>query len=164
MLVFNLIAEGIAGCFILLLSCVVGIANSPAEMVFFYAKEVQERTVALGLITKERIKRNYALFTVFGIIPFFALALAAVYGINGARGFAEGFWQLTCILLIEGFFDRIFVDWYWVCRTKAWIIPGTEDLMPYIDRKTFISKWLGTLIGYPVLAALISAVMMFFVK
>ena len=37
---------------------------------------------------------------------------------------------LGAILLIVGVFDRLYIDWYWVGRTKAWIIPGTEDLMP----------------------------------
>ena len=25
------------------------------------------------------------------------------------------------------FGDRLFIDWYWVGKTKAWDIPGTED-------------------------------------
>lgn len=37
---------------------------------------------------------------------------------------------LGAILLIMGVFDRLYIDWHWVGRTKAWIIPGTEDLMP----------------------------------
>ena len=32
---------------------------------------------------------------------------------------------LGAILLIVGVFDRLYIDWYWVGRTKAWIIPGT---------------------------------------
>ena len=28
--------------------------------------------------------------------------------------------------------DRFLVDDWWVGHTKAWIIPGTEDLRPYI--------------------------------
>lgn len=35
---------------------------------------------------------------------------------------------LGAVLLIVGVFDRLYIDWYWVGRTKAWIIPGTEDL------------------------------------
>ena len=54
------------------------------------------------------------------------------YDINGARGFWNGFWQMLVILMISGLFDRIFIDWWWVGHTKAWIIPGTEDLRPYI--------------------------------
>ena len=95
-----------------------------------------------------------------GILPFFIFLLTAVYCINGARGF----WQMSVILLIQGLFDRLFIDWYWVGKTKAWIIPGTEDLMPYIYGKTLIGKWLITLIGYPTIAALLSLIMSFLVK
>lgn len=36
------------------------------------------------------------------------------------------------------------------------LIPGTEDLMPYIHKKTWLQKTIGTDIGYPLFAALIS--------
>ena len=55
-----------------------------------------------------------------------------------------------------------FIDWFWVGKTKAWVIPGTEDLMPYIPKKTLIGKWLGTLIGYPILAAIMAGIMTLF--
>ena len=158
------ILEGIVACFILLITCVVGIANGPVGLVCLYEKEVQERVVELGLISRERIKRNELYFKLFGIIPFFIFVLIAVYGINGSRGFWEGFWQICIILLMEGIFDRLFIDWYWVGKTKTWVIPGTEDLMPYIYGKTLISKWIFTLIGYPMIAAVISGLMMLLIK
>jgi hypothetical protein len=71
---------------------------------------------------------------------------------------------MTALLLIEGLFDRIFIDWYWVGKSKAWVIEGTEDLMPYIYGKTLRFKWFGTLIGSPVLSAILAAVMTFIVR
>ena len=41
------------------------------------------------------------------------------YGINGVDSFKDGFMQMTIVLLISGLFDRLFIDWYWVGRTKA---------------------------------------------
>ena len=70
-----LVIEGIVGCFILLISCVVGIAQGPVNLVSLYEKEVQERVVELGLITKEKIRKNATLFVIFGMIPFFAFIL-----------------------------------------------------------------------------------------
>ena len=67
--------------------------------------------------------------------------------------------RFVIVLLISGLFDRLFIDWYWVGRTKAWVIPGTEDLMPYIYGKTLIKKWVGTLVGFSALAAIIAGVM-----
>lgn len=87
------------------------------------------------------------------------LVPAMVYGINGAEGFWNGFWQMTVILWIQGLFDRFFIDWYWVGRTKAWIIPGTEDLRPYIPKKVCIVKWLGTVLGSPLIAAALAGIM-----
>ena len=125
---------------------------------------MQDRVVEKGLITRERINRNANYFRLFGILPFFIFVLAAVYDVNGARGFWEGFWQISVILLLEGLFDRLFIDWYWVGKTKAWIIPGTEDLMPYIYGKTLIGKWVITLVGYPVIAAVLSLIMSLILK
>ena len=66
---------------------------------------------------------------------------------------------MLVIGLIYGLFDRLFIDWYWVGKTKAWDIPGTEDLKPYIYGKTLIRKWVGTLVVHPLFFALIAWVM-----
>ena len=150
-----ILIEGLVACFLLLITCVVGIANGPVSLVSLYEKEVQDRVVEKGLITREKIKRNANYFKLFGILPFFIFVLVTVYGVNGARGFWEGFWQI-CV--------RLFIDWYWVGKTKAWIIPGTEDLMPYIYGKTLIGKWVITLVGYPVIAAVLSLIMSLILK
>ena len=159
-----LIFEGLVLSFLLLISCVVGKANGAVNMVFLYEKEVQDRVVELGLIDKNKIQKNKNNFMLFGIIPFFILLIIFVYVINKTRGFKEGFIQLLIILIIEGLFDRLFIDWYWVTKTKDWIIEGTEDLMPYIYGKTLVQKWLSVIVGYPILAAIISGVMSLILK
>lgn len=153
-----ILVESIAMCFVLLIICVIGIANGPVGCVYFYEPEVQEKVVKLGLTTKEKIKRDYSIAGIALFVPILCLVPAMVYFINGARGFWEVFIQITLILWAMGLFDRIFIDWYWVGKTKAWIIPGTEELMPYIPPKTLIKKWVGTIIGYPILAAILSGV------
>lgn len=154
--------EGLAMCFILLIICVIGIANGPVGLVVFYEKDVQDRVVELGLTTKDRIKRNTIISSAALFVPVLFLVPAMVYFINGARGFLNIFWQISAVLWIMGLFDRIFIDWYWVGHTKAWLIPGTEDLAPYIPKKTLIRKWVGTIIGFPILAAAASAVLSLF--
>ena len=59
-------------------------------------------------------------------------------------------------------FERFCIDWYGVGKTKAWIIPGTEDLQPYIPKNVIIRKWLGTLVAYPVIAAAMAGVVTLF--
>ena len=159
------IIEGLIICFILLIACVVGISNGAVNLVCLYEKEVQDKVVEIGLITREKIKRNKILFFIFGMLPCWVFMVYAVYFINGARGFWDGFWQMYVIMMIEGLFDRLFIDYYWVGKTKAWIIPETEEFMPYIYGKTLAFKWIGTIIGSPVLAAAVSGIiMMIFIK
>ena len=154
-----LLLEGILMCFILLLVCVIGIANGPVGMVTLYEEDVQQRVVELGLTTKEKIRRATVISGIALFAPTLILVPLMVYGLNGAEGFWEGFWQMNAIYLIMNLFDRIFIDWYWVGKTKAWFIPGTEDLMPYIPKRVLIRKWLGSLIGFPVIAVLIAGLM-----
>lgn len=157
-----LIMEGIVMCFILLIYCAIGIANGPVGLVVLYEDDVQARVVELGLTTKRKIKKSFIVSCIVLFLPLVIVTPAMVYGINGATGFWDGFWQMTVILLIMGLFDRFFIDWYWVGKTKAWIIPGTEDLQPYIPKNVLIRKWVGTIVGYPLIAAAIAGIMMLF--
>lgn len=160
-----LIIEGMAMCLIILMVCVIGIAfDGPVGLVTFYEKDVQERVVELGLITNEKIRKNATKAAVGVFIPMVFLIPYIVYGINGAVGFKEGLVQLLVIGLIYGLFDRLFIDWFWVCRTKAWNIPGTEDLKPYIPKSTLIKKWIGTLVVYPLFYVLVAFGMSFIQK
>ncbi len=153
-----ILIEGLVMCFLLLIFCVVGIANGPVGLVVMYEQDVQDRAVALGLTTKAKIKRSLILSCFALYVPYILLLPAFAYGINGAAGFWEGFWQMTAILLIQGLFDRFFIDWYWVGKTRAWEIPGTEDLKPYIPAKVKIGKWAATLIVNPLIAALLAGI------
>ena len=157
-----LIIEGLLMCFILLLICVIGIANGPVGLVIFYEQEVKDRVIELGLTTKEKIKKTRVITLIALFVPQIVLPPVMVYGINGAEGFLDGFIQILIILMMAGLFDRLFIDWWWVGHTKAWVIQGTEDLMPYIHGKTFVKKWLGTIIGFPILAAILAGVCYFF--
>lgn len=151
--------EGLILSFWLLLICVVGIAkDGPVGLVVFYEQEVQDRVVEMGLTSKERIKKISIISGLAMFLPMLTVIPATVHFFNGASGFFDHFVQLTIIYLIAGLFDRLFIDWWWVGRTKAWIIPGTEEFMPYIYGKMLMTKWVGTLIGFPVLAAIISAI------
>ena len=155
----NVIMEGCVLAVLLYLFCLVGIRNGAVQLVHLYEKDVQDRAVELGLITAEKIKKNAIIFKSTGVVIYLVYPLVCVYGINGARGFISGFWQITAILLIMGVFDRIVIDVIWVGQTKAWIIPGTEDLRPYIPAKVHAKKWIMTLIVYPSVAAILAGIM-----
>ncbi len=151
--------EGGVMCFVLLVVCVLGIANGPVCLATFYEPEVQERAIELGLTTRERIRRSSVLAGIALFVPALLLVPCMVYGINGARGFWEGFTQMVAIALVFGLFDRVFIDWWWVGRTRAWLILGTEDLRPYIAGRTLIGKRVGTLVVFPLVYAIIAWLM-----
>ena len=157
-----LIIEGLVMCFVLLIVCVIGISNGPVGLVLLYENDVQQRVVELGLTTKEKIRRNFIISSIAMFTPLFVLPPLMVYGINGASGFWDAFWQMSIILWIQGLFDRFFIDWYWVGKTKAWEIPGTEDLKPYIPAKALILKWFSTIFMNPLIAAITAGIMMLF--
>ena len=158
-MVGKIVMEGMLLGALLVLFCAVGIRKGAVNMVFLYHGDVQERCVQNGLIPRERIGRNKKLFKSLGILTYFTFVLVSVYGVNGARGFWPGFWQLFAILSILNLIDRLLIDEYWVGRTNAWDIPGTEDLKPYIDRKDRIGKWLVGTVGFAILSAILSGVM-----
>ena len=47
----------------------------------------------------------------------------------------------------------------WLLYTKAWIIPGTEDLRPYITAKDKKQKWIMGTVGMALIAAVLSGIM-----
>ena len=158
-MIVKIVIEGVLLGALLALLCAVGIRKGAVTMVFLYHGDVQDRCVQHGLITRERLWQNRKIFKGLGIPLYFTFALVSVYGVNGARGFWPGFWQLFAILSILNLIDRLLIDDYWVGHTKAWDIPGTEDLKPYIDRKDRMGKWLVGTVGFAVLSAILSGVM-----
>ena len=95
---------------------------------------------------------------------YIAYVLVCVYALNGARGFLAGFWQMLVILSVMNLMDRFLVDDFWVGHTKAWTIPGTEDLKPYITARDKAKKWLFGTVGMAVISAALAAIMMLFMK
>ena len=154
-----ILMEGIVMCFVLLITCVIGIANGPVGLVVLYEQDVQDRVVELGYTTKKKINKSFIITCIALFLPMIVLVPFMVYYINGALGFWNGFWQMSIIYWISGLFDRFFIDWYWVGKTKAWEIPNTDDLKPYIPKNVLIRKWIGTIFIYPLFAAIIAGIM-----
>lgn len=155
----KLILEGIGLGAILSLVCAIGIRNGAVGMVHLYNQDVQERCISLGLTTREKINRNRSLFKVLCLPIYIAYVLVCVYAVNGARGF----WQLLVILFIMNLIDRFLIDEWWVGHTKAWTIPGTEDLKPYITAADKRRKWTFGTVGIAVIAAILSGIMLIFI-
>ena len=106
----KVIIEGMGACFIILLVCVIGIANGAVGLVHMYEKDVRDRAIELELTTEKKIKRNATLFKLVGMLSLLVFVLVSVYAVNGVRNFLDGFWQISVIMLMEGIFDRLFID------------------------------------------------------
>lgn len=158
-MLLSLILEGLGLGALLVLICALGIRKGAVGMVHLYHEDVQARAIAQGLITKEQIRKNSLRFKLVCIPGYLAYVLVCVYALNGARGFWAGFWQLLVILSIMNVIDRLLIDDYWVGHTSAWVIPGTEDLRPYITAQDKRKKWLAGTIGMAVISALLADVM-----
>ena len=159
MLAIKLILEGLGLGFLLYLICAIGIRNGAVGMVHLYDQKVQERVAALGLTTAEEIRKRSVRFRSLCLPGYLIYVLLCVYAINGTRGFLPGFCQSFVILSIMNLIDRFLIDDYWVGHTKDWIIPGTEDLRPYITAKDRKQKWIMGTVGIAVLAAVLAGIM-----
>lgn len=161
MLLIHLLLEGILLGILLVLACTFGIRGGAVGMVHLYHKDVQERCVELGLTTEKNIRRRALLMKLCAVV-YLAVLIPCVLVVNSARGFFEMFWQMTVILLIVNLIDRLFIDDFWVGHTKAWIIPGTEDMMPYISSRDKAFKWVGGIVCSPIAAAILAGIMTLF--
>ena len=162
-MIVQVILEGLGLGILLILVCAIGIRKGAVGMVHLYSPEVQDRCVKLGLTTHKKIKRTALIFKAVCVPGYIGYVLVCVYGINGTHGFATGFWQLLVILSVMNLIDRFLIDGYWVGHTKAWTIPGTEDLKPYITAKDKAKKWLFGTVRMAVISAVLAAIMMIFV-
>jgi len=71
---------------------------------------------------------------------------------------------MFAILSIVNLIDRLLIDEYWVGHTKAWEIPGTEDMKPYINKKDKLGKWLMGTAGFAIVCVALAGIMNLLVK
>ena len=152
-----ILVEGLFMGALLMAYLAVGIRNRPFKMAFVYHEDVKERCFEKGYITREELAKSSRRFYIFTLF-FMILAAILVYGVNGARH-SSGFYQLFFILSVVNLVDRILIDEVWVGHTKAWEIPGCEDLKPYINGKDRAIKWLFGTVGFFLISLLISVLM-----
>lgn len=158
MMLFRIILQGLGLGALLAWVCAVGIRKGAVGMVHLYSEEVQARCVELGLATNESVKRNAVVMKLCSLPLYIAYVWVCVYEINHAQGLLSAFWQLFVVLFVMNLVDRFLIDGLWVGHTKAWIIPGTEDLMPYITKADKRRKWLAGTVGMAGIAAILAGI------
>ena len=155
----QVLVEGLILGILLMGICAIGIRNGAVGMVHLYHQNVQDRCVELGLTTHEKISKNSKTFKIVCIPGYVLYILVCVYGVNRARGFLTGFWQMFVILEVMNVMDRILVDNLWVGHTKAWTIPRTEEFKPYITHEDKCKKWIFGTVGMAVISAILAGIM-----
>ena len=160
----KLLFEGLGLGFLLYLICAIGIRRGAVGMIHLYSEAVQKRTVELGLTSFDDIRKRSLVFKGLCIPGYLIYVLACVYVINGARGFIQGFCHMFVILSIMNLIDRFLIDGYWVGHTKAWDIPGTEYLKPYISKADKKRKWIIGTAGMAVISAALSGIMCLIIR
>ena len=112
-MILQVILEGLGLGALLVLVCAFGVRKGAVGVVHLYSAQVQKHCIALGLTSREKIRRNSLMFKAVCIPGYITYVLVCVYAVNGARGFAAGFWQLLVILLVMDLIDRFLVDDFW---------------------------------------------------
>lgn len=158
-MLLKIVIEGLIMGGLLVAFCAFGIRHGAVNMVYLYHEDVQKRCIKNGLITPERVRRNALVMRACAVPAYIVVLLVSVYAVNGARGFLPGFWQMFAILSIVNLIDRLLIDGYWVGHTRDWVIPGTEDMRPYIDGRDKRNKWLMGTVGYAICAAILAGIM-----
>ena len=99
---------------------------------YFYPKPVQERALAIGLTTREKVSRDMKIFmTAFYLVMLTVLVL--IIGLwNSVSDFGTAFLQAGLFLEVMNWYDGIVIDRLWVGHSSLWIIKGTEDI-PYVQ-------------------------------
>ena len=157
-MIVQVLVEGLILGILLIGICAFGIRNGAVGMVHLYHQNVKDRCVELGLTTHEKISKNSKTFKAVCVPGYVIYILICGYGINGARDFLTGCWQMFVILSVMNVMDRLLVDGWWVGHTKAWIIPGTEELRPYITRQDKCKKWIIGTVGMAVISAILAGI------
>lgn len=114
--------------------------RGPIGGIFFYPKVIQDRVIALNLITERELRRRRAFAHMLLIAWMILIPLAMIVFVNGARSYWDCCWQYYVLFLGAEFFDWLVIDTIWVALSDWWLIPGTEDL-DYTWHSAKVKRW-----------------------
>ncbi|MBQ8195330.1 MAG: hypothetical protein IJZ47_08170 [Oscillospiraceae bacterium] len=142
-----IIIQLILYCLLFTLMVKLAVRNNAINALYFYPKPVQERAVALGLATREKVSRDMKIFmTAFYLVMLTVLVL--IIGLwNSVSDFGTAYLQAVLFLEVMNWYDGIVIDRLWVGYSKLWLIKGTEDI-PYIKtwKQVLIKRLVLTLV------------------
>ena len=127
-----LIVQLLLFCLIFTLIVKVAVIGGAVNGLYFYPKEVQDRVIENGLITREAVERRRKIFmTAFYVVMLVALVLI-VRVWNHVTDYWTAYLQSVIFLEVMNWYDGIVIDKLWVGRSKFWVLPGLENV-PFIQ-------------------------------
>jgi len=114
--------------------------RGPVGGIFFYPKVMQERVIALDLITEKELRSRRTFAYVLLIAWMLLIPMVMVVFVNGARSYWDCCWQFYVLFIGAEFFDWLVIDTFWVAISDWWLIPGAEDL-EHTWHSVHVKKW-----------------------
>ncbi|MDO4175531.1 MAG: hypothetical protein Q4D42_12285 [Eubacteriales bacterium] len=102
--------------------------HGPLGGIHWYPKAAQEKALALGLVTKERLVSRARAVRCVLLLIVAAIILGSVFLVNRAVGWSIAFGQIYGMLFVMNWYDAIVVDYLWVAKTGYWHIPELGDM------------------------------------
>lgn len=139
-----MILQLILYCLMFTLMVKIAVIGGAVNGLYFYSKEIQDRVIGNGLITREAMDRKRKRF----MSAFYVVMLLSLFLIIRVWNHVTDFWtayvQAVIFLEVMNWYDGIVIDKIWVGVSSFWIIPGIED-MQYVQSWPQIFKKRGFL-------------------
>ena len=151
-----LIIESLAACLLLTAGCLASTRRLTDNLELAklnYPPVIVQRLIELGLVSGgkppsewQRVKKKWPAMLVIGVL----LGLLVRYA-NGCTAFLSGFGTAYLLWLIVDWYDALIVDCVLFCRSRRFVIPGTEGLTDAYHGYMFHIRGscVGMLIGLP---------------
>ena len=76
------------------------VLRGPVDAAFWYAQDIQDRLVELGLTTQVRITRRRKVTLLAGLVLMPAMLFVCVVIVNGARSYLQMLWQTYLLFMV----------------------------------------------------------------
>lgn len=101
--------------------------HGPLGGIHWYPKAAQEKALALGLVTRERLVFRARVLKIIGLSAIAAIVLGSVFLVNRTDDWGKAFGQIYGMIFVMNWYDAIVVDYLWVAKTSYWHIPELGD-------------------------------------
>lgn len=139
-----LLVQLVLYCLVFTLMVKISVIGGAVNGLYFYPKEVQDRIIENGLITRKDMNRKRKRFMVVFCAVMLLTLLLILVGWNHVTDFWTAYVQSVIFLEVMNWFDGVIIDKLWVGKSRFWKLPGIEDLQ-YVQTWSQVFKKRGFL-------------------